>query len=159
MRKIERWKSLVKSPKIIWNLLFLGKYNFYFDLMPVELKRMSLRKQINLIMFGLNLIYRRIYPWSWPIHMQVEITNYCNLKCPICPTGNKSLNRPPTAIDIDLFKSLMNEAGHYLLTLALYAWGEPLLHPKLSEILKIIRKYNLVTFLSTNGQNLKTTEF
>ena len=155
MRKIERWKSLVKSPKIIWNLLFLGKYNFYFDLMPVELKRMSLRKQINLIMFGLNLIYRRIYPWSWPIHMQVEITNYCNLKCPICPTGNKSLNRPPTAIDIDLFKSLMNEAGPYLLTLALYAWGEPLLHPKLSEILKIISKYNLVTFLSTNGQNLE----
>ncbi|BBO18037.1 radical SAM protein [Candidatus Brocadia pituitae] len=155
MRNKERWKSLVKSPETIWNLLFLGKYNFYFDFMPAELKRMSLKKQINLIMFGLNLIHRRIHPWSWPIHMQVEITNYCNLKCPICPTGNKTLNRPPMNIDICLFESLMDEVGPYLLTLALYAWGEPLLHPQLSEILKITSKHNIVTLLSTNGQNLE----
>lgn len=158
MREIERWKSLIKSPKTIWDLLLFRKYKFYFDLMPIELREISLKKQINLIMFGLNLIYRRVYPWSWPIHMQAEITNYCNLKCPICPTGIKSLNRPPMAIDIHHFKSLMNEVGPYLLTLALYAWGEPLLHPKFSEILKITSKYNIATLLSTNGQNLDDNE-
>lgn len=158
MREIERWKSLIKSPKTIWNLLFFRNYNFCFDLMPIELRKMSLRKRINLIMFGLNLIYRRIYPWNWPIHMQIEITNYCNLKCPICPTGIKALNRPPMAIDIHRFESLMNEVGPYLLTLALYAWGEPLLHPNISEILKITSKYNIATLLSTNGQNLDDNE-
>lgn len=154
MREIERWISLIRSPKTILNLLLFRRYSFYFDLMPIELRELPLKQRINLIMFGLNLIYRRSYPWSWPIHMQAEITNYCNLKCPICPTGLKTLNRTPMAIDIDLFRRLMNEVGPYLLTLALYAWGEPLLHPKLSKILQITSKYNIATLLSTNGQNL-----
>jgi radical SAM protein with 4Fe4S-binding SPASM domain len=48
----------------------------------------------------------------------------------------------------------MDELGPYLLTASLWAWGEPLLHPQLEEILCIARKYPVITFLSTNGQNL-----
>jgi len=112
------------------------------------------RQRLNLLRYGLNLIYRRTCAWSWPIHMQVELTNYCNLKCPVCPTGSKALERPPVPIDVVLFERLLNEVGPRLLTLALYAWGEPLLHPDLSALLKIARGYNFATFLSTNGQNL-----
>jgi MoaA/NifB/PqqE/SkfB family radical SAM enzyme len=154
MREIERWASLLKSPRTFWHMLFSRRYRFSFDLMPIEIRHMSWKQRSNLAMYGLNLIYRRAFPWSWPIHMQIELTNYCNLKCPICPTGQKSLNRPPTAIDVHLFESLLNEVGPYLLTLALYAWGEPLLHPQLSSILEIAGKYNIATILSTNGQNL-----
>jgi MoaA/NifB/PqqE/SkfB family radical SAM enzyme len=154
MREEERWGSFLRSPWILGKLLLAGRYGFSFDLMPVELKEMSRKQRVNLLRYGLNLIYRRTHPWSWPIHMQLELTNYCNLKCPVCPTGLASLNRRPIAVDVALYERVLEETGPRLLTLALYAWGEPLLHPRLSEILKITQKYNMATFLSTNGQNL-----
>jgi radical SAM protein with 4Fe4S-binding SPASM domain len=86
--------------------------------------------------------------------MQVEITNYCGLACPVCPTGNGELHRAPKAIDVELFERLMEDVGHSLLTLTMWAWGEPLLHKQLDEILAITRRYPFASLLSTNGQNL-----
>ena len=76
-------------------------------------------------------------PWSWPVHMQIELTNYCNLKCPVCPTGIGAINRKPLAMDVSLFEQLMDEVGQYLLTLSLWGWGESILHPQLAKILRI----------------------
>lgn len=115
---------------------------------------MSLTKRLNLIRSGLNLIFRRLKPWSMPIHMQIELTNFCNLRCPVCPAGIREVKRRPVAMDIELFKSLMAEVGPFLLTVSLWGWGEPLLHPYLINILRETRKYPVIVFLSTNGQNL-----
>jgi radical SAM protein with 4Fe4S-binding SPASM domain len=57
-------------------------------------------------------------------------------------------------MDVGLFEKLMEEAGPYLLTASLWAWGEPLLHKGLEEILRIAQRYPVATLLSTNGQNL-----
>jgi MoaA/NifB/PqqE/SkfB family radical SAM enzyme len=136
------------------SILFGGYYSFEFDLMPIKMTGMSLAKRLNLICAGANLFHRRIRPWSMPLHMQVEITNFCNLRCPVCPTGMGILRRPHRSMDIELFQKLMAEVGPYLLTIALYAWGEPLLHPQLKEMLQIAAKYPTAVLVSTNGQNL-----
>jgi len=86
--------------------------------------------------------------------MQIELTSYCNLRCLVCPVGTGDLTRKPTAIDVDLFDRLLREVGPYLLTLSLWAWGEPLLHPQLEAILAITHRYPAATLLSTNGQLL-----
>jgi radical SAM protein with 4Fe4S-binding SPASM domain len=122
--------------------------------MPVTMSCMSLAKRVNLLKSGANLIYRRLRPWSMPLHMQFELTNFCNLNCPVCPTGIKAVKRPPRAMDVELIEHLIDEVGPYLLTLSLWGWGEPLLHPHLQSILKTVRKYRITTLLSTNGQNL-----
>jgi radical SAM protein with 4Fe4S-binding SPASM domain len=57
-------------------------------------------------------------------------------------------------MDVGLFERLMDEVGPYLLTISLWAWGEPLLHPHLEEILRTVRKHDMVILLSTNGQCL-----
>ena len=57
-------------------------------------------------------------------------------------------------MDVNLFDRLMYEVGPYLLTMSLWAWGEPVLHPRLADILRIAGQYDVVTLLSTNGQNL-----
>ena len=57
-------------------------------------------------------------------------------------------------MDVDLFERLINQVGPYLLTASPWAWGEPLLHPQLGDILRAIRKHKIATFLSTNGQLL-----
>jgi MoaA/NifB/PqqE/SkfB family radical SAM enzyme len=62
------------------------------------------------------------------------------------------------AMEVSLFEQLMDEVGPYLLTASLWAWGEPLLHPRLADILRIAQKYPVATLLSTNGQNLYKDE-
>ena len=154
MRTKDRRRYLFRACSLIWSILFKGTYDFTFDLMPITISKMTIAKRINLLKSGLNLIFRRLIPFSWPIFMQIELTNYCNLHCPVCPTGRAELTRKPAAIDADLFEALMDEVGRYLLVLTLWAWGEPLLHPNLSKILSIAKRFNVATLLSTNGQNL-----
>jgi len=62
------------------------------------------------------------------------------------------------AMDPNTFEGLLDEVGPYLLTLALFAWGEPLLHPKLREILRISKRHNVATIISTNGLNLESDD-
>lgn len=138
----------------MWNILARGRYDFSFDLMPASIDNMPVAKRINLIKSGINLIHQRSRPYSMPIFMQVELTSYCDLKCPVCPWGSGALERKPLAMDPGLFEKLMDEVGPYLLVLSLWCWGEPLLHPRLSEMLRIAKKHNIITLLSTNGQRL-----
>ncbi len=151
---MERWEYLARAPKIAWDLLARGEYAFTFDWMPIVVSGMPVAQRMNMVKAALNLAHRRLRPWSWPLNMQVELTSYCNLRCPVCPVGTKDLHRAPQAMDTRLFERLMSEVGPCLLTLALWAWGEPLLHPELEEILAIARRYPAATLLSTNGQNL-----
>jgi radical SAM protein with 4Fe4S-binding SPASM domain len=113
-----------------------------------------MEKRANLFKAGFNLVYRQLTPWNMPLHMQIEVTNYCNLRCPVCPSGVRALNRKPLSINVDLFERVIDEVGPYLLTVSLWAWGEPLLHPELQKILSAARKHKAAILLSTNGQNL-----
>jgi radical SAM protein with 4Fe4S-binding SPASM domain len=131
-----------------------GRYDFTYDLMPVHAVNMSAEKRVNLLKAGGNLIMRRLHPWNWPINMHVELTSYCNIKCKICPTGTGVLKRKPTVLDPAIFERLMDEVGPYLLTMSLWGWGEPLLHPHLSDILRLAQNRGITTFVSTNGLNL-----
>lgn len=154
MLRAERTRGLVRSPGLLWRLARQGRYDFSYDQMPISLRRMSLRKRANLLLSGLNLLFRRTRPWSLPLHMQFELANYCNLRCPVCPTGAHDLRRPAKAMAPSLFERVMSEVGPCLLTASLWGWGESLLNPHLRQILEIASRYPVVTFLSTNGQNL-----
>jgi MoaA/NifB/PqqE/SkfB family radical SAM enzyme len=158
MKQPERLKSILKTPKRMWEVLCLGRYDFMFDFMPLSIRGMSMAKRLNLFRSGRNLVYRKLMPWSKPIHMQIELTNYCNLKCPVCPSGIGKINRKPMAMEVSLFEQLMDEVGPYLLTASLWVWGEPLLHPGLADILRIAQRHPVATLLSTNGQNLDKDE-
>lgn len=111
-------------------------------------------KRWNLFKAGANLIHRRLTPWSMPLHMQIELTDYCNLRCPVCPTGIRAVTRRPLAMPVALFRRLIDEVGPYLLTVSLWGWGESLLHPELMELLRLARKHRVAILVSTNGQNL-----
>jgi len=154
MRGSDRWKYIINAGYISGNILLRGRYDFEYDLMPVHAKDMSFRKRYNLLRTGCNLFYRRAHTWAWPIHIHIELTNYCNLQCRVCPTGIGGLERQKAYIEPVLFEKLMNDIGPYLLTTSMWGWGEPLLHPNLNDILRITQNRGITTFLSTNGQNL-----
>jgi radical SAM protein with 4Fe4S-binding SPASM domain len=154
MKLKDRFKYLAKSPKLAWDILLRGRYSFLYDLMPARAEQMSMRKRLNLGMAGINLIYRRTHSWSWPMHSHIELVNYCNINCRVCPTGLGQLQRKPTTMDPALFERLINEIGPYLLSASLWGWGEPLLHPELASILRLVQGRGFTTFISTNGQKL-----
>ena len=158
MKTRERFRGIGRAPLIALRIMAQGRYDFVYDRMAISQRRMSWAKRTNLARSGLNFFYRRIQPWSMPLHMQFELGNQCNLRCPVCPTGNRELDRPPQMMDLSLFRDTMAEVGPYLLTASLWGWGESLLHPQLAGFLREAQKYKITVLLSTNGQNLDQDE-
>lgn len=154
MRKHERIRGLLRAPKLIWDVVARGRYSFVYDRIPIVSTAMRLPRRLNLLRSGGNLVHRRLKPWSMPLHMQFEVSSACNLRCPVCPTGRHELKRGRAFMDPVLFERVMDEVGPFLLTASLWGWGEPLLHPRLCEILRVARGFSAVTLLSTNGQKL-----
>jgi radical SAM protein with 4Fe4S-binding SPASM domain len=150
----ERIKGLRRAPVLLAHLLGQSRYDFVYDQLSISVRGMGLAKRWNLLRAGLNLAWRRAQPWAMPLHVQIELSSLCNLRCSMCPTGNRELQRPGRFMETDLFRRLWDELGPYLLTCSLWAWGESLLHPRFREILAIAERHPVVTMASTNGQVL-----
>jgi MoaA/NifB/PqqE/SkfB family radical SAM enzyme len=94
------------------------------------------------------------------ITVYYEISGICNAKCPYCPTGSgKTKNTPSRFIPVEEFSRGLNRLYDLdLLTrntyFNLFNWGDPLLHPKLDEILYTLKNANQNFTLSTNGSFL-----
>ena len=99
MKAHERTRGLSRTPQLLWEVLVRGRYSFIYDCIPLTVSVMSSAKRLNLVRAGRNLLHRRLDPWSWPLQMQFEWTNYCNLRCPVCPVGAGSLSRTARTMD------------------------------------------------------------
>lgn len=76
----------------------------------------------------------------------VEITNNCNLNCDFC-IHNKRNNK---FISIDEFKILLDKLKNYTDYLYFHILGEPLIHPKINELIDLASK-NFKINITTNG--------
>lgn len=76
-----------------------------------------------------------------------EITNVCNLSCSFCA---KTV-REPRFMKVEEFSFLLNEVKPYTDYLYLHLMGEPLLHPKLKELLGLCEKNGIKVNITTNG--------
>jgi len=92
----------------------------------------------------------RTYPLN---QIYFYLTEGCNLRCRHCwiaPKYQSEGNSYP-ALDLDLFKSIIEQAKPLGLTGVKLTGGEPLLHPQIFEILEVIRKEDLSLNVETNG--------
>lgn len=85
----------------------------------------------------------------------IDISGTCNLRCPSCPVGNfSSADRTLGFMPVDLFAKIIAKIKREAIVarpqIWLYNWGEPLLHPQLTEIIKEVKKNDLTVHLSTN---------
>jgi len=95
-------------------------------------------------------IQRKIKLTSYPKILNIETTNFCNLNCPMCVAKD---TREQGFLDIDFLKRIIRENKKVLSRqfIWLHFNGEPLLHPHLSEIIKILKKNRIRTRFSTNA--------
>jgi len=86
----------------------------------------------------------------------LEITDYCNQKCTFCPDMHRENAR--TWLPLDQVKALIDQIADtlHLNMLQLNAYGEPLLHPNIDEIIAYVREKRMPwpTFFTTHGMTL-----
>lgn len=88
-----------------------------------------------------------------PKRVIVEPTNACNLKCAYC--GNKDMLRPRTNLDLGLYEKLLDQMVELgIPRITLHTVGEPTLHPRIAEMVKMATDRERVVTISTNGTRL-----
>lgn len=89
-----------------------------------------------------------------PFCLQIESTNACNLNCIMCP--RQAMTREIGYMDFALFKKIIDEAAP-LDHVWLHHFGEPLLHPKLLDMIKYAKNKEIrMVGISTNAVALTT---
>ncbi|MFC1823056.1 radical SAM/SPASM domain-containing protein [Thermodesulfobacteriota bacterium] len=93
---------------------------------------------------------------DFPIHLDIEITNRCNLKCTFCDKL-PYISRDQTGdMDFELYKRIIDEGKEYeLCSVKLSYRGESLLHPKVAEMVQYAKKKGIIDiYFNTNGMLL-----
>ncbi|MEM2588996.1 MAG: SPASM domain-containing protein [Candidatus Bathyarchaeia archaeon] len=89
---------------------------------------------------------------EFPEALQIEITNKCNFNCQMCI--RRVWNAKPIEINMTLYRKIARTCFSRIKRLILYGFGEPFIHPKILEMLRIARKtlpdYGEI-IISTNG--------
>ncbi len=83
--------------------------------------------------------------------INIEISNICNLQCSFCP----EVLREKRLMSLELFESIIQQAGPLTKQVCLHLMGEPLLHPKLEQFINVCEQQQVKIFLVTNGVLLK----
>lgn len=96
---------------------------------------------------------------GYPYMLQLEPTNRCNLKCPLCPAGTNQLGRPRRDMPLEEFQGLIDDMQNYLLFIVLWEWGEPFMHPKLPEMIRYAADRGIQIITSTNAHFLHDEDY
>jgi len=95
------------------------------------------------------------FPTRLPGEIQIEITNRCNLNCPMCPRDDFQ-DLPLEDLSLGLFQLLLEKIPR-VEYMTLTGWGEPLFHPDFLAMVDAVNRrfpYAQVRF-TTNGLLLK----
>ncbi|MDF1800083.1 MAG: radical SAM protein [Planctomycetota bacterium] len=84
-----------------------------------------------------------------PRSANVEVTTACNLACPLCPTH--IVPRASRTLGVELVQALLADAGGALKSVCLHVQGEPSLHPRLYDIVRLFGSYGVEVWFGTNG--------
>jgi len=96
---------------------------------------------------------------EFPRYVMYDVNNVCNARCPFCPQSAiaQSEDFEPRHLDWDVFVRTIEETARYPVELVRFTGdGEPLLHPRMTDMIAHaravgIRKINL----TTNGSLLR----
>ena len=99
--------------------------------------------------------HRHVALISRPVQLQVDPTNACHLHCPSClHTANTAwasrFDWPSATLRVGEFDEFCNEFGPFATSIALFRDGEPLLHRRFPEFVRLAKSHLLYTVTSTS---------
>lgn len=101
--------------------------------------------------FLLSAITRRNRVWGVPVILNVEPTNVCNLRCPLCVTGSMQMKRPYGRMDFEMFKKAVDPIADRLIYVTLYHQGEPYLNKDFNRFVRYAKDKGLYVTTSSNA--------
>lgn len=108
-------------------------------------------KLTNLLKKGFYYSHQKSITKAYPIISNIELTNACGMNCIMCP--RQYMKRKVGFIDLQLFEKILKQSK-FNSQIVLHHFGDPLLHPKIEEILNICKKYKINSMFSTNPSSL-----
>lgn len=87
-----------------------------------------------------------------PAHLKIELTNFCNLACPMCP--HHLMRRPVGYMKPALFRRIIDQAAPELEFAYLHHLGESLFHGRIGDLIRYGRSRGVAMGLSTNATYL-----
>ena len=124
----------------------------------IALRHGTPKKLFNFLRVELQLRLGRTKVWGYPYEWEIDTTNVCQLKCPLCHTGLGTVNRSKGVMHFDLFKKTLDEIKDYCIWLSLYSWGEPFLNKEIDRYVAYAHKANVATVISSNLNKPLTPE-
>ena len=116
------------------------------------------RKLFNLILVEFQLWIGRTRVWGYPFEWEVDTTNICQLKCPLCHTGLGTVHREKGTMHFETFTSTVDQMKNYCIWLSLYSWGEPFLNRDIDRFIAYAHEKRIATIVSSNLNKPLTPE-
>jgi MoaA/NifB/PqqE/SkfB family radical SAM enzyme len=108
------------------------------------------RKFANILLAEWELRRQKTTLLCRPYYYIIDACNVCNLRCPLCPTGNTTIARKQAMLSIEQYKELFDKIKEYALVVSLYNHGEPLLNPDVFSIIEHTHRNRVGTNISSN---------
>jgi len=115
--------------RMISEYLYLFRKSFNF-IRLINLIKIS-------ISYYLSILIKKSVVWGFPPIVMIEPTNICNLKCPMCPSGNGSLKREKGYMDFPLFQKIIDEIAKKIFSGCFVESSEPFLNKDFLKMSKV----------------------
>jgi len=110
--------------------------NLYRD-PSAEKWRYNPRRRRNRILA--ETVYKERKYLDFPLHVIIEPTNHCNMMCQMCLRN--VMTRPQGYMDWEVFCKIVDEcSAHNTYSFSLYMLGEPLMHPRIRDMINYSKK-------------------
>ncbi len=83
-----------------------------------------------------------------PRDFTIEVTNVCNLRCPLCPT--LTMRRDKRMMSYGEFEHILDQIKAYSRSISFYLLGEPLVNKDLFKMIRECKKNDIRTKISSN---------
>ncbi len=132
-----------------FKVLATRRLTLIFDKVDFTYPRLSFKRLKNWFLAEIAYVLKSPKVWAYPTHIQVEPTNICNLRCPLCHVVTDT--KPRGYLTLDNFRKLMDETGDYLLFLHFWGWGEPFINKDFFSMIRYAKDKGIKIITSTNG--------
>lgn len=107
----------------------------------------------------LSFFTKSEHVFGMPINVTIEPINTCNLRCPVCETGNGELGRPNRQMMLGEFRMIIGKIGAHTNTLMFYFMGEPFLNRDAYQMIRAAKEAGIPWVTTcTNGDILDPKE-
>jgi MoaA/NifB/PqqE/SkfB family radical SAM enzyme len=138
----------IKGVRLPFRKEQLFRYRKYLE---VNLPHLTLAKLANAAKVEWRLRTRRAdMRGAYPYNLIVDLSNTCNLRCPLCFAGQRRLVPRKNLMSLKSYKRVIEPLRDYLLQVFLYNNSEPLLNRDVYDIISHNRSSNIGSVVSTN---------